>query len=73
MEAASWKRRHRDDDFRAERLTYSSTEEFITAASAPENRCAQVVSLGPVGARQCDLDKLIRALQSKGAALVLVY
>jgi hypothetical protein len=31
------------------------------------------VSLGPVGTRQCDLDELIRTLQSKGAAMVFVY
>jgi len=32
-----------------------------------------VVSLGPIGTRQCDLDKLARTLQSKGAPLVFVY
>ncbi len=33
-----------------------------------------VVSLGAIGTRQCDIDKLIRTLQSKGATtLVFVY
>ncbi len=30
-------------------------------------------SLGTIGTRQCDIDKLIRKLQSTGAALVFVY
>jgi hypothetical protein len=32
-----------------------------------------VVSLGAIGTRQCDIDKLTRTLQSKGAPLVFVY
>jgi transposase len=32
-----------------------------------------VVSLGAIGTRQCDIDKLIRKLQAKGAPLVFVY
>ena len=32
-----------------------------------------MVSLGAIGTRQCDIDKLIRKLQSKGAPLVFVY
>jgi len=31
-----------------------------------------VVSLGAIGTRQCDIDKLIRKLQAKGATLVFV-
>jgi transposase len=34
---------------------------------------AEVVSLGTVGTRQCDIDKLIRQLQSKNKPLVFVY
>jgi len=48
-------------------------KESIAVAYAPEDRSAEVVSLGSIGTRQCDLDKLIRKLQSKGAALVFVY
>ena len=32
-----------------------------------------MVSLGTIGPRQCDLDKLIRQLQAKGATLVFAY
>jgi len=34
---------------------------------------AAVISLGTVGTRQCDIDKLIRQLQSKSTPLVFVY
>ena len=42
-------------------------------AYAPEDRGAQVVSLGAIGTRQCDIDKLIRKLQSKSATPVFLY
>ena len=48
-------------------------KESIAVAYAPEERGAEVVSLGAIGTRQCDIDKLIRKLQSKGAMLVFVY
>ena len=48
-------------------------KDSIAVAYAPEDRGADVVSLGTIGTRQCDIDKLIRRLQSKGAALVCVY
>jgi transposase len=32
-----------------------------------------VISLGTIGTRRCDIDKLVRKLQSKGHALVFVY
>ena len=49
-------------------------KESIAVASAPDDRGAEVVSLGAIGTRQSDIDKLIRTLQSKGAAtLVFVY
>ena len=48
-------------------------KESIAVAYAPEERGAEVVSLGSIGTRQCDIDKLIRQLQSKGAGLVFVY
>src|SRR5213596_2387368 len=48
-------------------------KEAIAVAYAPEERGAEVVSLGSVGMRQCDIDTLIRKLQSKGATLVFVY
>jgi transposase len=48
-------------------------KDSIAVAYAPEERGTEVVSLGAIGPRQCDIDKLIRKLQSKGATLVFVY
>src|SRR5216117_1789634 len=48
-------------------------KDAIAVAYAPEERGTEVASLGSIGTRQCDIDKLIRTLQSKGAALVFVY
>jgi hypothetical protein len=48
-------------------------KESIAVAYAPEDRGAEVVSLGSIGPRQCDIDKLIRKLASKGALLVFGY
>ena len=49
-------------------------KESISVAYAPEDRGADVVSLGAIGPRQSDLDKLVRRLQAKGpATLVFVY
>src|SRR5256884_7012857 len=48
-------------------------KDSIAVAYAPEDRGAEVASLGSIGPRQCDVDKLIRKLQSKGATLVFVY
>jgi len=38
-------------------------KESIAVAYAMEDRGAEVVSLGPIGTRQCDLDKPLRHLQ----------
>jgi transposase len=48
-------------------------KDTIAVAYAEEDRGADVVSLGTIGTRQCDIDKLIRRLESKGAALVFAY
>ncbi len=48
-------------------------KESIAVAYAPEARGAEVVSLGAIGTRQCDIDKLIRKLQPKGVTLVFAY
>ncbi|MGH8512861.1 MAG: hypothetical protein ACREV8_02715 [Gammaproteobacteria bacterium] len=45
-------------------------KESIAVAYAAEKRDAEVISLGTIGTRQCDIDKLIRKLQSKGHTLV---
>ena len=47
-------------------------KDSIAVAYAPEERGTEVVSLGAIGTRQCDIDKLIRKLQSKGATLVFI-
>jgi transposase len=48
-------------------------KETIAVAYVAEEREAEVVFLGTIGTRQCDLDKVIRKLQSKGKTLHLVY
>ena len=48
-------------------------KDSIAVAYAPEDRGSEVVSLGTIGTRQCDIDKLIRKLDSKGATLGFVY
>jgi len=48
-------------------------KESIAVAYAPEDRGAEVVSLGAIGTRQYDIDKLIRKFKSQGATLVFAY
>jgi transposase len=48
-------------------------KDTIAVAYAPEDRGAEVVAWGMIGTRQCDIDKLLRKLESKGAALVFAY
>jgi transposase len=48
-------------------------KETIAVAYVAEEREAEVVSLGTIGTRQCDIDKVVRKLQSKGKTLHLVY
>lgn len=48
-------------------------KESIAGAYVAEERGAEVTSLGTIGTRQSDIDKLIRKLQSKGKTLHFVY
>jgi transposase len=48
-------------------------KESIAVAYIAQEYYAEVVSLGTIGTRQCDIDKLIRKLQSKNSPLVFVY
>src|SRR5262245_39644891 len=48
-------------------------KDSIAVAYAPEDRGAEVVSLGAIGTRQCDIDKLLRKLVANGARLRFGY
>lgn len=48
-------------------------KDSISVAYASEARDSRVTYLGPIGTRQCDIDKLVRNLQSKASHLVFVY
>ena len=48
-------------------------KESIAVAYVAQDHGAEVISLGTIGTRQCDIDKLRRHLQSKGQHLVFVY
>ena len=48
-------------------------KESITVAYVAKEDHAEVISLGNIGTRQCDIDHLIRRLQSKRPHLVFVY
>jgi transposase len=48
-------------------------KESIAVAYVDKEHGAEVVSLGNIGTRQCDIDQLIRRLQSKSPQLVFVY
>jgi transposase len=62
-------------------MTQSSTlsvgmavhKESIAVAYVAEAHLAEVIYLGSIGTRQCDIDMLIRKLQSKSQQLVFVY
>jgi hypothetical protein len=48
-------------------------KDSIAVAYVIQDHHAEVVSLGNIGTRQCDIDQLIRRLQSKSPHLVFVY
>ena len=48
-------------------------KESIAVAYVAQDHGAEVVSLGTIGTRQCDIDKLLRQLRSKSTQLVFVY
>jgi hypothetical protein len=48
-------------------------KETIAVAYVGEERGAEGVSLGTIGTRQCDIDKVIRKLPGKGKPLPFVY
>jgi transposase len=48
-------------------------KDSIAVASVANEHDAEVISLGTMGTRQCDIDQLVRKLQSKATHLVFVY
>lgn len=48
-------------------------KDSIAVAYAPQERGAEVVSVGTIGTRQCDIDKLLRKLTSRYPRLVFAY
>jgi transposase len=48
-------------------------KDSIAVAYAAQEHHAEVVSLGNIGTRQCDIDPLIRKMQSKSKHLLFVY
>jgi transposase len=48
-------------------------KESIAVAYAAEGRDTEIISLGTIGTRQSDIDKLLRQLTSKSPKLVFVY
>src|SRR5947209_11299899 len=48
-------------------------KESIAVAYATEDGATAPVPLGAIGTRQCDIDALVRKLQSKSPRLVFVY
>src|SRR5215475_2002253 len=48
-------------------------KESIAVAYVAKEHHAEVISIGNIGTRQCDIDQLIRKMQSKSSHLVFVY
>jgi transposase len=48
-------------------------KESIAVASVANDHDAEVIYLGSIGTRQCDIDQLVRKLQAKAKHLVFVY
>ena len=48
-------------------------KDSIAVASVAQDHGAEVLSLGTIGTRQCDLDHLIRKMPSKATHLIFVY
>ena len=48
-------------------------KDTIAVATCGDARADEPVFVGPIGTRQCDIDKLVRRLQSKASKLVFAY
>jgi transposase len=48
-------------------------KDSMAVAYVAQEHGAEVIDLGTIGTRQCDIDHLVRKLQSKATHLVFVY
>ena len=48
-------------------------KDSISVAHCPDERGVEVSFVGPIGTRQCDIDKMVRRLQSEAGTLVFAY
>ena len=48
-------------------------QESLAVAYVAQEHHAEVVSLGNIGTRQCDIDQLIRKMQSESKQVIFVY
>jgi transposase len=48
-------------------------KDSIAVAYVAQDHGAEVASLGTIGTRQCDIDHLIRKMQSKATHLIFIY
>ena len=48
-------------------------KDSIAVAYVAQEHGAEVIYLGAIGTRQCDIDQLIRKMQSKATHLIFVY
>ena len=48
-------------------------KDSISVAYASSASCEEPIFVGPIGTRQCDIDKMVRRLQSKASQLVFAY
>ena len=48
-------------------------KESIAVAYVAQDHGAEVIYLGTIGTRQCDIDQLSRKMQSKAKHLIFVY
>ncbi len=48
-------------------------KDSIAVASVAQEHGAEVISLGAIGTRQCDLDQLIRKMPAQATHLLFIY
>jgi len=48
-------------------------KESILVAHVPDDRDTEIIYVGPIGTKQCDIDKLTRRLQPKASRLIFAY